>query len=461
MEWVIMKIVIVGAGKVGEVLCRELCYENHEITLIELNEKRLNSMIGMCDISGILGSGALEANQREAGVHNCDIFIAVMPNDDTNLIAAITAKMIGARYVIARVRSPEYSKQMAFLRESLGITVMINPELEAAREIMSGMRFPDALSVEHFAHGLVNIVEYILPENSDLANQQLRDVRRQHGDVLICMIMRDDDIIIPDGSTKLEVGDHLFVTGQDVEISCFTSWSNNKHQRIKSALIIGGGRITRYLLPRLEELRIRTKVIEVDEEIAEQLAADFPKVVVVNSDGTNQAILHEESVENYDAVIAVTGIDEENILISIYAAHVGVNKTVTKVNRTDLLNVLKNAGLKTILTPYRIISNQIVRFVRSLTNSEGSNIEAFYGLADGRVEILQFRVSEGNQVSDIPLADLNIKPGLLIACIVRGRDIIYPRGESCIHLGDEIIIVTTHPRFDDVNDILLNGRSAK
>ncbi|HZK28979.1 MAG TPA: Trk system potassium transporter TrkA [Clostridia bacterium] len=456
-----MKIVIAGAGKVGEVLCRELCYENHEITLIEILEKRLDSMIGMCDISGILGSGALEVSQREAGVQNCDIFIAVMPADETNLIAAITAKMIGARYVIARVRSPEYSKQMAFLRESLGITVMINPEMEAARDIMRGMRFPDALSVEHFAHGLVNIVEYVLPENADLVGLQLRDVGRKHGDVLICMILRDDDIIIPHGSTKLEAGDHLFVTGQDSEIPHFTSWISDNHQRIKSALIIGGGRITRYLLPRLEELRIRSKVIEVDEEIAEQLAADFPKVIIVNRDGTNQAILHEEGVGNYDAVIAVTGIDEENILINIYAAHVGVKKTVTKVNRTDLLSVLKNAGLKTILTPYRIIANQIVRLVRSMANSEGSSLEAFYSLAEGRVEILQFRVSEGNRVSDIPLSALNTKPGLLVACIVRGTDVIYPRGDSHIQLGDEIILVTTHPRFDDINDILLDGNSAK
>lgn len=456
-----MNIVVAGAGKVGEVLCRELVFENHEVTLIELRERRLDNMIGMYDISGILGSGALEASQREAGVPQCDIFIAVMPNDETNLIAAITAKKIGARYVIARVRSPEYSKQMAFLRESLGISIMINPELEAARDVMRGMRFPEALSVEHFAHGLVNIVEYVLPEDSDLAGLQLREVGRKHGDVLICMIIRDEEIIIPRGSTKLEVGDRLYVTGQDPEILRFTSWGNGKNQRIKSALVIGGGRITRYLLPKLAEFGIRCKVIEVDEDIAEQLAADFPKVEVINSDGTNQAILHEENVENYDAVIAVTGVDEENILINIYAAHVGVKKTVTKVNRTDLLNVLKNAGLKSILTPYRIISNQIVRLVRSMANSEGSNIEAFYSLADGRAELLQFRVAEGNQVSDIPLADLNMKSGLLVACIVRGDEVIYPRGDTSIQLGDEIVIVTTHPRFDDVNDILNNGRGTR
>lgn len=455
-----MNIVVAGAGKVGEVLCRELCFENHEVTLIELREKRLDSMISMYDISGTLGSGALEITQREAGVPHCDIFIAVMPEDETNLIAAITAKKIGARYVIARVRCPEYSKQMAFLRESLGISIMINPELEAARDVMRGMRFPEALSVEHFAHGLVNIVEYVLPEDSELLGLQLRDVGRKHGDVLICMIIRDEEIIIPRGSTRLEAGDHLYVTGQDSEILRFTEWGG-KSQRIKTALLIGGGRITRYLLPRLEEYHIRAKVIEVDEEIAEQLAADFPRVEVVNSDGTNQAVLNQENVANYDVVIAVTGVDEENILINIYAAHIGVKKTVTKVNRTDLLNVLKNAGLQSILMPYRIVSNQIVRLVRSMANSEGSNIEAFYSLAGGRAEILQFRVAEGNHVCDIPLADLQLKQGLLVACIVRGEEILYPRGDSCIQLGDEIIIVTTHPRFDDVNDILAHGRGTR
>ncbi len=456
-----MKIVVAGAGKVGEVLCRELCFEDHEITLIEINEKRLDSMIGLYDITGVLGSGSLEIVQREAEVPDCDIFIAVTPDDETNLIAAITARSIGARYVIARVRSPEYSKQMAFLRETLGISVMINPELEAARDVMRGMRFPEALSVESFAHGLVNIVEYMLPEDSELAGLQLREVGRKHGDVLICMIIRDKEIIIPHGSTTLEIGDHLFITGRDPEILRFMSGGRNGNRRIKSALLIGGGRITRYLLPRLERYHIRCKVIEVDEDIAEQLAADFPRVEVVLNDGTSQSVLHEENAEHYDAVIAVTGVDEENILINLYAAHVGVRKTVTKVNRTDLLTVLKDAGLKSILTPYRIIANQIIRLVRSMANSEGSNLEAFYSLADGRVELLQFRVAEGNQVSDIPLIDLDTKPGLLIACIVRGDEVIYPRGDTCIQLGDEIVIVSTHRRFDDVNDILANGRAAQ
>ncbi|HHW93789.1 MAG TPA: Trk system potassium transporter TrkA [Clostridiaceae bacterium] len=456
-----MKIVVAGAGKVGEVICRELCFEDHEITLIELSEKRLDNMIGMYDITGVHGSGALVDVQREAEVPQCDIFIAVTPDDETNLIAAITAKSIGARYVIARVRSPEYSRQMSFLRETFGISVMINPELEAAREVMRGMRFPEALSVESFAGGLVNIVEYVLPEGSELAGLKLYEVGRKHGDVLICMIIRDDDIIIPHGTTTLEVGDHLFVTGSDSEILRFMSNGHSRNRRIKSALVIGGGRITRYLLPRLERYHIRSKVIEMNEDIAEQLAADFPRVEVVLNDGTSQSVLHEENAEHYDAVIAVTGVDEENILINLYAAHVGVRKTVTKVNRTDLLTVLKDTGLKSILTPYRIIANQIVRLVRSMANSEGSNIEAFYSLADGKVEILQFRVAEGNLVSDIPLIDLDTKQGLLIACIIRGEEIIYPRGDTCIQLGDEIVIVTIHTRFDDVNDILANGRATR
>ncbi|NMB28976.1 MAG: Trk system potassium transporter TrkA [Clostridiaceae bacterium] len=456
-----MKIVIAGAGKVGEVLCRELCFEDHEITLIELSEKRLDNMIGLYDITGVHGSGALVVVQREADVSECDIFIAVTPDDETNLIAAITAKSIGARHVIARVRSPEYSGQMGFLRDAFGISVMINPELEAAREVMRGMRFPDALSVESFANELVHIVEYVLPDDSELAGLKLHEVGRQYGDVLICMIIRDEEIIIPHGSTTLEAGDHLFVTGSDPEILRFMSGGHVRNRRIKSALVIGGGRITRYLLPRLEKYHIRSKVIEVDEDVAEQLAADFPRVEVVLNDGTSQSVLHEENAEHYDAVIAVTGVDEENILINLYAAHVGVRKTVTKVNRTDLLTVLKDTGLKSILTPYRIIANQIVRIVRSMANSEGSNLEAFYSLAGGRVELLHFRVAEGNRISDIPLTELDTKRGLLIACIVRGKEVIYPRGDTCIQLGDEIVIVTTHMKFDDANDILANGRATR
>ena len=450
-----MEIVICGGGKVGEALCRDLSKEDHNIILIEKSERRLQQLINTIDLTGIAGNAALYDVQMEAEVKDCDIFIAVTPDDETNIIAAITARKIGARYIVARVRSPEFSKQLEFLREALDINMMINPELEAAKEIGRMMQFPNALNVEPFHHGRVSMVKVLLKTDSPIINKSLKEIGRSYGDVLICIVERGNEVSIPDGRFVLRAGDRLYLSGDPEEVQIFCNGGKKKATRLSTALVVGGGRLTRYLLPVLERLHVRCRVIETKDNIAELLAAEFPHVEVICGDGTSQAFLKEERIQNFDVVISLTGIDEENILLSIYAAKQGVLKTITKVNRTDLLKVIEDVGLQAVVTPHRVIADHIIRFVRSIDNSQGSNVEAFYKLADGRAEALQFKVHEGSPVCNQKLFDLKIKAGLLITCIIRKQVALYPGGQDMIQAGDDVVVVTTLPNFQDVRDILV------
>ena len=361
----------------------------------------------------------------------------------------------GCGHVVARVRSPEYSEQMNFLRESLGISLILNPELETALEISLMLQFSTALNIEHFDRARVLIVETKLQEESPLIGKSLRAIGRNYGDVLVSIVERSDSVTIPSGDFVLRAGDRLRVAGPPEEIRMFCSGGIRRPQRIRSALIVGGGRLTRYLLKRIQPLGIRCKVIEADEERADDLAADFPWVEVICGDGTSQNFLKEERLSRFDAVVALTGIDEENLLISIFAGRVGVKKTVTKVNRTDLLQVLDNVGLQAIVTPKQVVADHIVRFVRSVQNSAGNHLEAFYRVADGRAEVLEFQIGPGALCRDIPLSELQTKPNLLITAIIRGEQIIFPAGQDTIRSGDRVIVVTTQQHFQDINDILL------
>ncbi len=454
-----MNIVIAGAGKVGEVLCSDLSNENHNIIVIEINESRLDELVNQYDIGGVAGNGAMFDNQLDAGVDNCDVFIAVTKNDETNLIAAITARQLGAPYTIARVRDPEYSKQMTFFRESLGINLIINPELEAAHEIARMLFFSSALQVESFNHGRVNMIEVVVQPDTELVGMKLHEHKNRFGRVVICIIIRGDEVMIPNGDTWLMAHDHVMVTGSSTDVRIFSRHCQPDQKKINSAVIIGGGKLTDYLLSRLIKKRMYLKVIEIDPENADRLAIKYPQTEIIFGDGTKQAFLREEHLTDYDSVIALTGVDEENILISIFASRMGIPKTITKVNRTDLLKVVDNVGLQSIVTPKRVIANHIIRFIRSKENAQGSNISAFYRLFDGRVEVLQFKVRDSFISAGIPLSDLTTKPGLLIACIIREEEIIYPNGRNSILPNDDVIVVTTkHKDFQDIQDIFVKLR---
>ena len=449
-----MEIVVAGAGKLGEKLCKDLSDAGYNVTLIERNPVRLEQMINSFDVTGVEGSGALYDVQEEAGVADCGLFIAVMPNDETNIIASITARKLGARFCVARVRSPEFSQQMSFMGESMGIDILVNPDQEAARDIARNLGFPTALELEYFDRGRINIATYPLPVNSPLSGKKLMDLSSILKNVNICAIERGDRVFICNGMSEILEGDLLHVTGTARHLNDFYEEMGGKRQRMDHVLIIGAGRITHYLLPLLARDHIHAKVIEINPVLAEQLAADFPGVEVIKGDGTDQEFLRAERVSHFDAVVALTGIDEENILVSIYASRMQVPKTVTKVNRTILLDVLENVGLQAIVTPRELIADQMMRLVRSLESTHGSNIQALHRLADNRVEALQFVVQPDARVVGMPLKDMPTRNRVVVAAIVRGKHVLYPGGEDCIKPGDNVIIVTTRGGFKDIDDIL-------
>lgn len=451
---VLVEIVIAGGGKVGETISEELAREGNDIVLIEIKAGRLEQIINKIDITGLAGDGAEIDNLVEAGVRDCDMFIAVTAEDETNIISAIIAKELGAKYTIARVRDPKYTNHIEFVRESLGINMVINPELEAARHISRILEYPETLRIEQFEKGRVSMVELVIKENGPLIDTPLVQFRENYGDVLICAITRDYETIIPSGDTVLRKGDHLYVTGAQSDISRFYQKAGYKEEKIDSTLIIGGGGVTYNLLNLLKDKDMDIKVIEIKEEKAIDLSYEFPDVVVIKGDGTDQDFLDEERIRSFDSVLSLTGIDEENIVNSLYALSIGINKVITKVSRTGLLKILGNIDLQSIVTPKQLITNKILRFVRSISNTTVSNVEELVRIADNEVETLQFLVKATSRVVGVKLKDLDTKDELLVAYIIRGDDLIYPSGEDEILEGDHVLIVTKHKSFDDIDDIL-------
>lgn len=447
-----MKIVIVGAGKVGTQLCEDLSNEGHDIVLIEFSEYKLNQVIDKVDITGIVGNGANVQILEEVNIKDVDVFIAVTQKDEINLLSALIAKKMGAENTIVRVRSTEYNDHLEFMKESFGISLMMNPDHQAAYDIIQTLQYPSAYNVESFASNRVNLVEFVVDANSLLIDQPLLSFRNKYGDVLVCVILRNNTVIIPDGSYRIEKGDHIYVTGNPKDIREFVYRINGKH-RVKQVMIVGGGNITFYLCQYFEKLKIHVKVIENNPEVARRLAERFEHFEIILGDGTNQDFLIHQGLEHYDALVSLTGIDEENILISMFASQHGVNRLVTKVNRRDLLKIVGDVGLQTIITPKSIVADHMISVVRALHNSQGSNVEALYRLIDNRVEALQFKVSDQSKVVGITLKDLTIKKNLLIAYIIRNNELIFPGGLDVIKPSDKVIVISSHT-LSDLDDIL-------
>ena len=451
-----MKIVIVGAGKIGEILCRDLSTEGNDITLIEQDAKILDRVLSVSDIMGIVGNGANREVLADAGVHSADIFIAVTTNDEINLISSVMAKKMGAKYTIARVRNPEYSEQMQFMKESLGIDIMLNPEAEAADFIRKNLEYPNALNVDSFAKNKVNLVEILVEENSYLDGLKLVDFKRNHfRNLLVCIVQRGPEVYVPTGNFVLKADDRIYVTGAHADLGEFYKSLGHSGERIKSVFIVGGGRITHYLADILLKKKMKLKIVELKEERAKELSETFENAEIINGNGIDLDLLEEENFSSYDACVSLTGIDEENIIISMFADKIGIKKTITKINSTSLLNVLDFVGLQSILTPKKIIADYIVKIVRSFAGAQGeNNIQNLYRLADNRVEAIEFSVGEYTRVAGIPLKDLHIKENVLIPYIIREGKLIMPGGLDVIKPCDTVIIITTQQYLDDIDQII-------
>lgn len=451
-----MKIVIVGAGKVGEYLFTDLNTEDNDIILIEHNSEILNEMLSRYDIMGIVGNGTSYEVLEEAGVKDADVFISVTTSDEINVLACLFAKKIGAKYTIARVRNPEYSENIDFVKKSLGIDLMINPELVAASEIGRSLKYPSALSVEPFADGKVKLISILVKKESPLNNLMVSHLNRIFSStILICIVDRDGEIFIPSGNFILKENDKVYFTGTQKYLFNFYKIMGVHSRNVNSVTIIGGGRISYYLISNLLNENIEVKLIEQKRDRAEFFSEKFPdKVKIICADGSNSEVLEEERISDYDACVALTGIDEENIMISIYAKKIGVKKSIAKVSRLSLLNIISPMEDYSVVTPKKLVSDIITRVVRSIKNTEGSNIETLYRLCDKKVEAVEIKVNDGSKAVGIELKNLNMKENILICCIIRNNREIFPTGNDKILVGDRVIVISKTNTIQNLDSIL-------
>ncbi|MGX7111780.1 Trk system potassium transporter TrkA [Gemella cuniculi] len=454
-----MKVIIVGGGKVGELLCADFSNTYKEVTLIDINEHRIEKLVDTYDINGLLGNGANYDILSEADAAGADMFISVTASDEINMISCITAKQMGAKYTIARIRNPEYSKTKEFLKHSLGIDLMVNPEYEAAKQIFYMLKYPTATKVESFSGNKFNILEVVINENSILNGVSLTDSKNIiNFPSLVCLVERKGEVFVPRGNYTFEVGDKVHITASNKDLKKFYKLLGNKEhwdKRITSSLIIGGGKIAHYLIEFLEKVNFYTKVIEIDKNKALALSETYPNIDVIWADGSDRDTLVEEGIQTFDSCISLTGLDEENIIINLYADKLGIKKTVAKVNRASLKQIAEDIGQYSYITPKEIVGNIITKYSKSLQCSKSSDIENFYRIANNQVELIEFKISNDNiNVLGTKLKDLNINPNMLIAFIIRDNKQIFPNGDDMIMLYDNVVVISYKQKIEHIDDIL-------
>lgn len=450
-----MNIVVAGLGKVGLEVVEQLSSEGHSVTVIDTDAKKVDSALGLHDIGGVVGSATDFRVLLEANISEADLLIAFTGNDEINLMACLLSKKLGAKSTIARARNPEYREGIYIVRDDLGLSMCINPEMETAREIARILRFPLAKNVEPFAKGKVEMIQYVLKDSDPLCGRTVNSVfSRLKNPVLVCAVLREDRVIIPYGDFIFSDGDELFLVSSPDRLSAFFREVGIRTTTVRDIIIIGGGRTSYYLADQLRKERLNITIIEINKGVAEEISDLLPNVNVINGDGTDQQILAEEGLRDKDALCCMTGIDEENIIASMYANSVCEDiKTITKVSRSELTYLGRSLGLDSIVTPKKIAANLILQYVRAKQNSEGSNVLTLYKLADGKAEALELMVTEESSLVGITLKDLSISNDVILAGINRKGKIIIPRGSDVLEAGDTVIVVTTRMGLDNLEDI--------
>ncbi|MBE7012232.1 MAG: Trk system potassium transporter TrkA [Ruminococcaceae bacterium] len=451
-----MNIIIVGCGKVGRRLAQQLSYEKeHNITVIDINRNYVTETTNNYDVMGIVGSGTNIEMLEEAGTDKADILIAVTGSDEVNLLACLMAKKLGDCKTIARVRKPEYRKAIGLLKEDLGLAMIINPEYAAATEIARILRFPSAIQIDTFAKGRIEILKLKIPKDSPLDNLRIADISiKLNCDVLVCGVERGQEAFIPGGNFVLKSGDEISIIASIKNGIYFFKKAKVKANPVKESMIIGGGETAYYLADMLIKAGIDVKVFEKNPKRCDELCDLLPKATIVNGDGTENRLLLEEGLENISSFVSMTNLDEENVMLSLYAKSKTNGKIITKINRTEYDNVIGSLELGTIIYPKDITAEHIVKFVRATNNSIGSDIETMHRILDGKAEALEFMIKENSPVINKTLDSLNLKSNILIACISRGGKVIIPRGQDVIMPGDSVVVVTAHEGFKDISDIL-------
>ncbi len=449
-----MKIIIVGCGKLGEKLAAVLSKERNDIMIIDEDERVIEDLCYKYDIMGTVGNGASYAVQMEANIVQADLLIAMTGSDELNLLCCLTAKKAGNVKTICRLRNPEYSHEANFFKEELGLAMIVNQEMIAAREIASLLKFPSAIEISRFARGRVDLLRFKIPQGSILNNLSLLDmaVKLKCG-VLVCTVERDGEVTIPKGDFVLRSGDTISIVSDANVEERFFKQIGIQTNRVKNAMIIGGSHIGYYLAKDLLHNGIPVKIIEKKMARCELLSEMLPKADVVCGEGTDQDLLQEEGLDRTEGLVALTNFDEENIILSLFARKNGVRKIVTKINRIGFDEVIDNLDLDATVHPRSLTTERIVQYVRGMQNSIGCNVETMHWVVEGKAEALEFLLKDTFRREDIPLSKLPLRPNILVACIIREGEVILPTGKEYLKKGDTVIIVTTVPGLKDIEDI--------
>ncbi|MBQ4150907.1 MAG: Trk system potassium transporter TrkA [Clostridia bacterium] len=449
-----LNVIIVGCGNIGTTLAERLSAEGHYITMIDKDAQAIQEVSDAYDVMGIVGNGSSYHMLLEAGIEKADLIIAVTDSDELNLLCCTVAKKVGHCAAIARVRTPDYVDELPYLRSRLDISMIINPELETAREIARLLRLPSAISINSFAKGHVEMVKFKLAENSILCDKSLMQMHDVLRGVLICGIERGEELTIPGGSFVFKAGDIISFIAPVKDTRLFFKRISVETQAVSSVMMVGGGRIAYYLAKMLIDEGIDVKIIEQDKERCSYLAENLSKAMIFCGNGSNENLLLESGIRDTDSFLPLTNIDEENILLSMYAKKTTNAKIITKVERTDFRNVISELNMDSFIYPRYLITESIIAYARAKHNSLGSsNIETLYQVFDGRAEAIELRVNE-EEVTNTPLMNMHLKKDMLIACINRDGHIFIPSGTDCLMMDDTVIIVTKHSGFDEINDIL-------
>ena len=452
-----MKIVIIGDGKVGYKLAKQLSVENYDVVMIDSNEKKMRFAVDRLDIACVTGDGASAEVQKQADVPHADLVIACTSADECNMLSCLIARRLGVKHTIARVRNPVYFGQIGLLKEDLHLSMAVNPELIVADEISRLLLFPDASKIETFVKGRVELIEFPIPENNRVIGMSLAEMyNKLQIKVLVCAVEHCGEVLIPDGDYVIRKGDRLHIAASHREVELFFKILGKHRNKIRKVIICGGGRVAYYLSVQLCSLGMQVKIIEKNEARCEELCELLPKAVIINGDATDHDLLIEEGIEDADAFVALTGMDEENIITSLFAKSQGIDKIIAKVNEDRRARMVEDFGIDSIVSAKTATADAILSYVRARKNSQGStNVETMYQLVDEQVEALEFIIKSETRYTGIPLKNLSLKPNNLIACIARKRQIIIPGGDDCMEVGDSVIVVTMEKRLEDIEDILV------
>ena len=451
-----MNIIIAGCGKVGRALAEQLSREKHDITVIDRKPEAIQQITNIADVRGVVGNGASFEIQMDAGIDTADLMIAVTDADEVNLLCCLIAKKAGGCQTIARVRNPVYHHEIHHIKDELGLSMVINPEWAAAMEMARLLRFPSAIDIDTFANGRIELLRFQLEEQNPLCNNKIKDLHMlSRCEVLICIVERGNEVLIPSGEVELKAGDMISVVASPVNASRFFKTIGIETNQVKNTMIIGGGKISFYLAKRLLEMGIQVKIIEKDRDACERLCEILPKAMIINGDGTDRELLAEEGLAKAEGFAALTNMDEENVMLALYAKSMSKAKKITKVNRNTFDTIIGSLNIGSLIYPKHITSETILQYVRAMQNSIGSNVETLYRLVDGNAEALEFIIRGESEVTDIPLQELDIKPNTLVCAINRKGRIIIPKGQDCIQEGDSVVIITTDcGAYKDIRDIM-------